>query len=222
MHTVHQIAVSTPIPIENDDHARNLLLNSALIGWKDRSTLQLIEHNPYWFEGYKIGGNFSPYYKLSNGDKQNFIPLSDSNTFSYLKEAEKRQNKFFLEILEQLNGREVGVAGEDGYIFGLPVAKNDSEANARTSNNKNFKQQWNNLTSVASLEEAKEMLAKGGSAWLTLHETKIMIDLLMGRWIPESMFYAPMFSTSSVENFLMNTNNRDKDSIYLVAVEFSF
>lgn len=222
MHTVHQIAVSTSIPIANDDHARNLLLNSALIGWKERSTLQLLEHNPYWFEGYKIGGNFSPYYTLSNGAKQNFIPLSDSNTFGYIKEAEKRQNKFFLEILEQLNGREVAVAGEDGYIFGLPVAKDVAEAKTRTRNNKNFKQQWEKLTNVNSLDDAKDILSKGGSAWLTLHETKIMIDLLMGRWIPESMFYAPMFSTSSVENFLMNTNNRDKGSIYLVAVEFSF
>jgi hypothetical protein len=222
MHTVHQIAVPTQGTIANDDHARNLLLDSALIGWKDKSTLQLIEHNPYWFEGYKIGGNFSPYYTLSNGTKQNFIPLSDPKSFGYLKEAEKRQNKFFLEILEQLNGKEVGVAGEDGYIFGLPVAKDAAEANTRTRNNKNFKQQWENLTNVNSLDEAKDMLSQGGSAWLTLHETKIMIDLLMGRWIPESMFYAPMFSTSSVENFLMNTNSRDKDLIYLVAVEFSF
>jgi hypothetical protein len=217
MYYTHQIIISSKEPILNDAHAEKLVIEQA-------SPSRVKDLSPYWFENLSVGKVNKPYYEVSKKERSNYLPFSHPKAVQYLEKAHLEQERFFLNITDMIKGSEVQAASATGRILGIPVADTESEASYRSAENKKMKSLWDDLLASKTLVDVGNSSMRGRGFWLLLHEVKMALDLISGQWRPESMFYAPLFRTSSVENFLMNTDGYSeeaKGNLYLVSVEFT-
>jgi hypothetical protein len=224
MHFTHQVVVYSSKPIRDDTHAEQLVREQACPLISILSASDYMALSPYWFECFSVGKVGKPYYHNSQKERTSYISLSHPGAAQYLDRAHYHQEKAFLTVTDMLKGSLVIAADANGRVLGIPVAETEDEANYRTVENKKMQGSWQALLNAQTLSEAGDASNMGSGFWFLLDEVKMALDLLNGQWHPESMFYAPMFRTSSVENFLMNIkgySEEDKQNLYLISVKFT-
>lgn len=224
MYFIHQVVVVSSEPIRDNAHAEQLVREQSCPLTSILSASEYIALSPYWFEYLSVGKVEKPYYRVAQNKRASYISLANPKAVQYLDRVHAHQEKAFLAVTDMLKGSAVVAADANGRVLGIPVAETEDEAVYRTAENKKMKLAWEALLSADTLIQAGDAASIGSGFWFLLDEVKMALDLLGGQWRPESMFYAPMFRTSSVENFLMNIKGKseqERQNLYLVSVKFT-
>lgn len=208
MHVLHFVLVKTENP-------------------EPRETLATIlgSESGYWWDWYEVGGRWDgvllndfPNLKLED---KNVLPLKDYPVegLKIIQECHLIQERTFVDARAKILGTPVAVAGDNGHVFGIPIARTQDIADEETRENQLYADTWQKLLLAPSLEAVQ----KDPNVGMLSYYMGRAMDLVSGRWTFDSAFFDSAWGNADALRTLEELRAKsaeELDGYYLIAVDF--
>lgn len=180
-----------------------------------------------WWDWYEIGGRWDgvlisdyPHLKLED---RNVLPIRDYpvEAMKIIEECHRIQERTFVDARAKVLGTPVTVTGNNGHVFGIPVARTKEIADEETKENKLYAETWQKMLIAPSLEAVQ----KDPNVGMFSYYMGRMIDIVSGRWTADSAYFDSAWGNADALRSLEELRSKPVEELgdfYLVAVDFHY